>query len=62
MKGSMKLIQTMKGEKWDAQQVLLWGKKEYPTEFYKEFRETPVGRLSLILVLEEMILKEEGLL
>ena len=62
MKDSMKLIQTMKSENWDAQQVLVWGKKQMPTEKYKEFREHPVGNLGLILILEEMILKEEGLL
>ena len=62
MRDSMKLIQTMKSEDWDAQQLLLWGKKEYPTEKYKEFRRHPVGNLGLILILEEMILKEEGLL
>ena len=62
MKDSEKLIQTMEGKKWDAQQLLLWGEKIMPTEKYKEFREHPVGKLSLELVLEEMILKEEGLL
>ena len=62
MKDSMKLIQTMKDGNGDAQQLLLWGRKKMPTEKYKEFREHPVGNLGLILILEEMILKEEGLL
>lgn len=59
MKRSMKLIQTMKSEDWDAQQLLLWGRKEMQTEKYKEFRQTPVGQLGLMLLLEEMILEEE---
>ena len=62
MKRSMKLIQTMKDGNRDAQQLLLWGRKKMPTEKYKEFRKHPVGQLGLILILEEMILEEEGLL
>jgi hypothetical protein len=53
---------TEEGKKWDAQQLEVWGKKIIPTEKYKEFREHPVGKLSLELTLEEMRLKEEGLL
>jgi hypothetical protein len=56
------LSMSEEGKKLDAQQLEVWGKKIVPTEVYKEYREHPVGKLMLELTLEEMRLKEEGLL